>query len=196
MNPRRGIGLGQPLADHAEHDGVVHQLARIHRRLGLAGRAACAAATAARSRSPVEICGMPCCSTSRWDWVPLPEPGAPRRMIRMSTADRGHESAPRYRPGLSQVNETRVFGSGILRTPFFAAGAAAHEEICPEERVLCPVRRRLGRHQCLGLRSHRDRACASRSTSARSTPGGTASSARSPRISSTSAARAPPPSAA
>src|SRR5690606_39930342 len=40
-------------------------------------------ATAERSRSPVEICGMPKRCTRRWDCVPLPEPGAPRRTMRM-----------------------------------------------------------------------------------------------------------------
>src|SRR5580700_9796876 len=40
-------------------------------------------ATALRSRSPVEICGMPSRSTRRWDCVPLPAPGAPNRTIRM-----------------------------------------------------------------------------------------------------------------
>ncbi len=40
-------------------------------------------ATAERSRSPVEICGTPKRVTSRCAWVPLPEPGAPRRTIRI-----------------------------------------------------------------------------------------------------------------
>ena len=39
--------------------------------------------TAARSMSPVEICGMPKCSMMNWAWVPLPAPGAPKRMTRM-----------------------------------------------------------------------------------------------------------------
>ena len=37
--------------------------------------------TAARSRSPVEIWGMPYFSTSNLAWVPLPPPGAPINTI-------------------------------------------------------------------------------------------------------------------
>src|SRR5437870_8975245 len=40
--------------------------------------------TAARSRSPVVILGKPSRSASSFPWVPLPEPGAPKR--RMNTA--------------------------------------------------------------------------------------------------------------
>jgi hypothetical protein len=36
MNPRCGIGLGQPFANDSEHDLVGHQLAGVHRRLGAA----------------------------------------------------------------------------------------------------------------------------------------------------------------
>src|SRR5881398_1313862 len=58
-------------------------------------------ATAARSRSPLETCGMPSRSTSRWDWVPFPEPGAPNSTMRMSVKSRepvsSHKGSPRYR---------------------------------------------------------------------------------------------------
>ena len=42
-------------------------------------------AIAWRSMSPVEICGIPYCCWIRPLWVPLPEPGAPSRMIRIAT---------------------------------------------------------------------------------------------------------------
>src|SRR6266571_1961834 len=38
------------------------------------------ALTAARSMSPVEICGMRKCSLMKPAWVPLPAPGGPRRI--------------------------------------------------------------------------------------------------------------------
>ena len=41
------------------------------------------ALTAARSMSPVEICGMPNFSLMKVAWVPLPAPGGPRRIKRM-----------------------------------------------------------------------------------------------------------------
>ena len=36
-----------------------------------------------RRMSPVEICGIPNCLTRRWACVPLPDPGAPMRTMRM-----------------------------------------------------------------------------------------------------------------
>ncbi len=39
--------------------------------------------TAARSMSPVEICGMPNASLMNVAWVPLPAPGGPSRINRM-----------------------------------------------------------------------------------------------------------------
>ena len=41
------------------------------------------ALTAARSMSPVEICGMPYASVMNAAWVPLPAPGGPSKMSRM-----------------------------------------------------------------------------------------------------------------
>lgn len=41
------------------------------------------ALTAARSMSPVEICGMPNFSVMNRAWVPLPAPGAPSRITRI-----------------------------------------------------------------------------------------------------------------
>src|SRR5881275_1567655 len=44
---------------------------------------------------------MPSRSTSRWDWVPFPEPGAPNSTMRMSVKSRepvsSHKGSPRYR---------------------------------------------------------------------------------------------------
>jgi hypothetical protein len=53
------------------------------------------ALTAARSMSPVEICGMPYFWQMKAAWVPLPAPGAPNRINRIGVlvcADRaiGH----------------------------------------------------------------------------------------------------------
>src|SRR3954462_1857172 len=44
------------------------------------------AARAARSMSPVEICGMPNFSRMKLAWVPLPAPGGPRRIKRMTAS--------------------------------------------------------------------------------------------------------------
>ena len=41
------------------------------------------ALTAARSMSPVEICGIPYASLMNVAWVPLPAPGGPSRINRM-----------------------------------------------------------------------------------------------------------------
>ncbi len=41
------------------------------------------ALTAARSMSPVEICGMPNFSLMKLAWVPLPAPGGPNRIKRI-----------------------------------------------------------------------------------------------------------------
>ncbi len=41
------------------------------------------ALTAARSMSPVEICGMPYASRMNAAWVPLPAPGGPSRISRI-----------------------------------------------------------------------------------------------------------------
>src|ERR1700722_6843562 len=35
---------------------------------------------ACRSMSPVDRCGTPHCLATRFDWVPLPAPGGPRKM--------------------------------------------------------------------------------------------------------------------
>ncbi|MOA48152.1 hypothetical protein D3C78_1708580 [compost metagenome] len=43
--------------------------------------------TAARSMSPVEIWGMPKCWVRNAAWVPLPAPGGPSKMRRMSAPD-------------------------------------------------------------------------------------------------------------
>src|SRR5882672_9670126 len=43
------------------------------------------ALTAARSMSPVEICGMPNLSRMKAAWVPLPAPGGPSRINRMGS---------------------------------------------------------------------------------------------------------------
>ena len=71
------------------------QLAGVHHRLGLrADRGA--AATAARSMSPVDSWTMPRSrSTSRLAWVPLPAPGGPSRMMfsRRPPIARGHRRA-------------------------------------------------------------------------------------------------------
>src|SRR5215210_3043731 len=48
------------------------------------------AATAARSMSPVESCGIPNRSTMRTAWVPFPAPGGPRRINLIDTASPGH----------------------------------------------------------------------------------------------------------
>ena len=45
--------------------------------------------TAARSMSPVEICGMPKCWVRNAAWVPLPAPGGPSKMRRMSAPEMG-----------------------------------------------------------------------------------------------------------
>src|SRR5690606_20231132 len=50
------------------------------------------AATAARSMSPVDSWRMPCLSTSRPAWVPLPAPGGPNR-IRFIAIPRRRASA-------------------------------------------------------------------------------------------------------
>src|SRR5262245_47143747 len=44
--------------------------------------------------SPVERCGMPRYSLSRWDCVPFPEPGGPRKTTRMEVL-RGQRSEVR-----------------------------------------------------------------------------------------------------
>ena len=41
-------------------------------------------ATASRSMSPVEICGIFLSAISFLAWVPLPDPGAPRSTIRIA----------------------------------------------------------------------------------------------------------------
>ncbi len=41
------------------------------------------ALTAARSMSPVEICGMPYARVMNVAWVPLPAPGGPSRISRI-----------------------------------------------------------------------------------------------------------------
>ena len=56
MKPRLRVGLREALFDHAEHDLVGHELAGIHRGLGLEPSGVLSA-TARRSRSPVETCG-------------------------------------------------------------------------------------------------------------------------------------------
>src|SRR3954451_19768194 len=50
------------------------------------------AARAARSMSPVEICGMPNFSRMKLAWVPLPAPGGPRRIKRMTAASCQHST--------------------------------------------------------------------------------------------------------
>src|ERR1044071_6979720 len=50
------------------------------------------AARAARSMSPVEICGMPNFSRMKFAWVPLPAPGGPRRIKRMTAASCQHST--------------------------------------------------------------------------------------------------------
>ena len=59
MNPLLRVRLRQALADHAEHGGIVDQLARVHGRLGLQAELASPLLTASRNRSPVDICGTP-----------------------------------------------------------------------------------------------------------------------------------------
>src|ERR1700694_3960120 len=49
--------------------------------------------TAARSMSPVEICGMPNFSLMKVAWVPLPAPGAPNRIKRMVISPNRIETA-------------------------------------------------------------------------------------------------------
>src|SRR5436189_4354917 len=44
------------------------------------------ALTAARSMSPVEICGMPYFSRMKLAWVPFPAPGGPKRIRRTTAA--------------------------------------------------------------------------------------------------------------
>ena len=48
------------------------------------------ASTAARNKSPVEMCAIANFSVIRWAWVPLPDPGAPRSTTRIR--------APQIRP--------------------------------------------------------------------------------------------------
>ena len=53
-----GVGHVEPLLDDADHDVVGQQLARVHVRLGLEPESL-PLRTAARSMSPVEMCGTP-----------------------------------------------------------------------------------------------------------------------------------------
>ena len=75
--PRRASGAREALLRHADHDGVGHELAALHDRRAPGDRAPIPDATAARSMSPVEICGMPSLRTRRSACVPLPAPGGP-----------------------------------------------------------------------------------------------------------------------
>jgi hypothetical protein len=50
-----GVGLVQPLVDHAHHDLVGDELAGVHDRLGPEAELGAPALTAARSMSPVEM---------------------------------------------------------------------------------------------------------------------------------------------
>src|ERR1700736_1038660 len=92
-------------------------------------------ATAARSRSPVEICGMPARSTRRWDWVPLPEPGAPNRTMRMCVQSRercrgSHTGAPRYRRPRERSNGATAVGG--------QAAPPSAVRFSPRVRYSCP----------------------------------------------------------
>ncbi len=50
------------------------------------------ALTAARSMSPVEICGMPNFSRMNCAWVPFPAPGGPRSIRRMKAVSFHHST--------------------------------------------------------------------------------------------------------
>ena len=80
MKPLRASGLFDPVGDDADDDVVGDESPRSMIALALRPTGV-PAATAARSMSPVESCGMPSRSTRRTAWVPLPAPGGPSRMI-------------------------------------------------------------------------------------------------------------------
>ena len=74
------------------------------------------AVTAARNRSPVEICGTLKRSTNSLAWVPLPDPGAPNSTMRMNVLSSRHRAAAsllpenqraiKYLPGAGRVNSS------------------------------------------------------------------------------------------
>ena len=123
-------------------------------------------------------------ATSRCAWVPLPEPGAPSRTIRIVRkvpVRAQSQGQTQRRPGEVMLRARRL-PSRSKRTGRRAPALARRScRSHAAQRLLRPVRRRHRRHQRLGLRGDRDRARA-RGTSAASTPGATASSAYSPRI--------------
>ena len=81
---RRVVGW-QPLPDQLDHQLVGDELAALEDRLARAARARCRAATAARSMSPVAMCGMPYSAAIRFACVPLPAPWGPSRRMSSGT---------------------------------------------------------------------------------------------------------------
>ena len=75
--PSRGVGLGEPVEEHADDRRVGHELAAAHVPLGLAAERPSRRPTAARSRSPDARMREPRCSARTGAWVPFPAPGAP-----------------------------------------------------------------------------------------------------------------------
>ena len=152
MKPLRASGSRQPLADHAEHESSRPPACRRPSPPWPAGPAACRSPRrrAADRRWRSAECRTRC--TRRCDWVPLPEPGAPNRTMRMFCSTSPLPLAARkarHVTGRSRRGQTPAgapaHGSAralFFRAPPKPAGRAAHEKATPEERVLCPVRRR------------------------------------------------------
>ena len=122
------------------------------------------AATASRSRSPVETWGTPWRACKRCACVPLPEPGAPSRTSLIPSnsaglsARRGAPILPaapdRVKPGRIGY-ASRPTGRSTPRQRDSEDGPTQDRQAPAAERAVCAIRRRHLRHQRERPRGHR-----------------------------------------
>lgn len=103
------------------------------------------ALTAARSMSPVEICGMPNFSVMNRAWVPLPAPGAPSRITRIDMLLRiGKRKSGSASWGQSRICRKRhCMAPKRLSKIHSAPHRTRHRKLPPPSLIrCCAVRRR------------------------------------------------------
>ena len=109
-----GIRLLQPFCDHLVDQIVGNQLARIHDLGGQQPQSGVPFNRWSRSKSPVEIWGMPQAAMIPLAWVPLPTPGAP-----ISSMGPGMIC---LEDGASACKPSATFTTSAFRAPGHCAG--------------------------------------------------------------------------